>query len=144
MEDRVEEIRKLVEKSKENALCHIKKKREKREKRGVTNRTPKINKKSDVYEIAEVYVFLYEKNYKVKPPIFGRRELGQFKNLITKLDADRAEKLVRYVFANWSWISREIGLSGVPVIGDILARCMRYAIPEEKKINNEKKDFLEF
>jgi len=143
MEDRVEELRRLVEKSKENALCHIKKKREKREKREVVNRTPKINKKSDVYEIAEVYTFLYEKNYKVKPPIFGRRELGQFKNLITKLDVDRAEKLVRYVFANWSWVSREIGLSGSPTIGDILGRCLRYAVPKEVEIKNEK-SFEEF
>lgn len=143
MEDRVEEIRRLVETSKKNALSCINKKREKREKRGIVKRTPKINKKSDVYEIAEVYTFLYEKSYKVKPPTFGKRELGQFKNLITKLDADRAEKLIRFVFTNWSWVSREIGLSGSPTIGDILGRCLRYAVPKEVKVKDEK-SFEEF
>jgi hypothetical protein len=123
------DARKFIDSARDKALERIVTKRNKREgRRG----SVKIRKKSDVVMIAEVYSFLYREGYKSDPPMWGRKELGQCKNLIKKVGCDRAEKLVRYVFRDWAIVSREIGLSGVPLIGDILGRCLRYADKEEK------------
>lgn len=92
------------------------------------SRVKRERRVSDIKVLADTYSFFYVEKYKENPPAWFSKEFGQCKTLIKKLgDVDRADKLIRYVFKNWGWVSKEVGLSGAPLIGDILARCLGYA-----------------
>jgi hypothetical protein len=110
------------------AKDNVAQKRAKRLARG--KRVCKVKVASDFKVVSDLYAFLYFEKYKQSTPLWGGREAGNCKVLIKKLGVDRAEKLLRYVFKNWEWVSREIGLSGAPMIGDILGRCVGYASAE--------------
>ncbi|MBF0553214.1 MAG: hypothetical protein HQK96_01510 [Nitrospirae bacterium] len=137
MDERVSEVEDLVKKASSEAIKKATLRMEKRKakcQRGIRVRT-----RSEVQTLVSVYSFLYNNKYSNMPPAIGVKELGQFKNLIKKLDADRAEKLVRYVFKNWGFIGMEVGLSGAPLIGDILGRCLRY-VEEAVRPKREESD----
>lgn len=124
MDERLAQANKIIADSKKKAIELATGRREKRKSRGV--KKEKI-RKLGVRDLAEIFGFLYYEKYKTNTPVWGGKEIGQCSNLIKKLDFERAEKLVRFVFKNWDWLSQEIRVSGAPQVGDILVRCIRYA-----------------